>query len=152
MEAQRLLRTNAALTLLHVFRRQVVRHAGGGGRPGKRPTFNWKQKKILGLDKIPEKTFEEIVRPTGNFSDIERFFNPEAGDRMVDLTTLEDFEPEKIQQDKYNDKKKVNTSMLYGSAKASGMLKRPKKERFQFRFSKKTSTDSYESEVVLASI
>ena len=31
---------------------QQYRYAGGGGRPGGRPTFNWKQRKLLGLDDL----------------------------------------------------------------------------------------------------
>ena len=35
--------------LVNPINRIVVRHAGGGGRPGGRPAFNWKEKKQLGI-------------------------------------------------------------------------------------------------------
>lgn len=115
---------------------QVFRFAGGGGRPGKTPTLNWKQKRILGLDKPKTKSFKEIVRPTGDFSDIEKFFDEKAGDSMFDITDLENFEPPKIEEEEINDKKKVQLNMLFGSKKPFGMLSLPKKEKFVFRFSR----------------
>lgn len=115
---------------------QIFRFAGGGGRPGKTPTLNWKQKRILGLDKPKTKSFKDIVRPTGDFSDIEKFFDEKAGDRMIDITDLETFESPKIEEEVVNDKKKVQLNMLFGSKKPYGMLVFPKKEKFVFRFSR----------------
>ena len=114
----------------------VLRFAGGGGRPGKTPTLNWKQKRILGLDKPKTKSFKEIVRPTGDFSDIEKFFDEKAGDRMIDITNLETFVSPQIEEEVINDKKKVQLKMLFGSNKPHGMLVLPKKEKFVFRFSR----------------
>jgi hypothetical protein len=108
-----------------------LRHRGGG-RPGKAPTFNWKQKKLLGLDGEKMKTFEESLKPMGNYSDIERFFDERAGDRKVELTSLENFEAESVQEEKVNDKKKVEVRSLFGSHKAFGMIEYPQKPKFKF--------------------
>ena len=114
---------------------QIVRYAGGGGRPGKARTLNWKQKRILGLDKPQAKSFKDVVRPTGDFSDIAGFFDEKSGDRMIDITDLENFESPKIKEEVMNDKKKVRLNMLFGSNKPFGALTVPKREKFVFRFS-----------------
>lgn len=116
---------------------QTVRHAGGGGRPGKKPTFNWKEKKILGLDKPRMKSFKEALKPSGDFEDIEPFFDEKSGDMMIDITNLENFEPPVpgTLEEQFNDKKKVRISTLFGSKKPSGMIEYKKKENhFKFRF------------------
>lgn len=95
---------------------------GGGGRPGKRRTFNWKEKRILGLDKPKAKTFEEVLRPTGRLADIEPFFNEAEGDYKIDITDLDDFNPPDYAPEVFNDKKKVQVSMLFGSQKGFGMF------------------------------
>lgn len=48
----------------------TVRCAGGGGRIPKRPPFNWKQQRILGLDK--EKTLKPFRNSPSGFYDVSR--------------------------------------------------------------------------------
>ena len=74
------------------------RYAGGGGRPGGRPTFNWKEKKQLGLDATKIKPFK-LNPQMGYWDDIKDHFNP-ARDKMIDLTNLETFkeDPEDLKR------------------------------------------------------
>lgn len=105
---------------------QSKRFGGGGGRPAGhgRPSFNFKEKKILGLDKKYKKFNPQ---PSGFFSDIEEFFDP-ARDVRVKLSEKEDFEEPNMDWDS-NDKKVFNVAALYGSNKSYGMLVRKQKRK-----------------------
>ena len=115
----------------------TVRHGGGGGgRPGGKPTFNWKQRKILGLDGAKAlKPYK--FKPTFQlFSDLEPYFDPKK-DVIIDITDLETFEePQELldrvakddseTENKYegenNTRKQVQITSLFGSAKPFGLL------------------------------
>lgn len=120
------------------------RSAGGGGKPGKRPMLNWKERRTLGLEKSKEKSFKDTLRPTGNFDDIARFFDEKKGDLMFDITDMDDFTPPVITEEKANDKKKVRMDLLFGASKGFGMIEYKKKEKFHFRyrFNKENSTSA----------
>ena len=53
---------------------QQYRYAGGGGRPGGRPTFNWKQRKLLGLDDLRNQR-EMRIKFAGDFNDLKPFMD-----------------------------------------------------------------------------
>eukprot|EP01041_Mallomonas_annulata_P003705 gene3705-7368_t len=98
--------------------------AGGGGRPGGRPAFNWKERKTLGLDGASK---ELKARPIGDFNDIEGFMDPSRGDILVNLTDLEHWdEPEKeMISDGYRDARKtIQIGMLFGPNKIAGTILR----------------------------
>lgn len=109
------------------------RFAGGGGRPGGRPAFNWKQKKMLGLNEARLKPFK--LKPRyGVLEDILPYFDSSRGDMIVDITDLEKWEeppnPYKNMEEE-NSKKKINSSRLFGSSKPCGLL--PDKGRNKYR-------------------
>ena len=65
----------------------IVRHMGGG-RPGGRPTFNWKEKRALGLDK----EFGELkAGPFGYFEDIENHFAKDVEKSFIKLGDIEEY-------------------------------------------------------------
>jgi len=53
---------------------QQYRYAGGGGRPGGKPTFNWKQRKLLGLDELKDQK-DMRVKFAGDFNDLKPFMD-----------------------------------------------------------------------------
>ena len=53
---------------------QQHRYAGGGGRPGGKPTFNWKQRKELGLDNLKDEK-DMRVKFAGDFNDLKSFMD-----------------------------------------------------------------------------
>lgn len=67
-----------------------VRHAGGGGRPGTRPAFSWKEKVQLGLnDKKKLKPLKNS--PFGFMDELMPHFNPEKGDKMIEITETTEY-------------------------------------------------------------
>ena len=102
------------------------RFAGGGGRPGGRPTFTWKEKKQLELDGKRLKPMR-VNADVGLFEDIEPYFNPARGDKIVDITNLEVFEEDPPAsylrgEEKPNGRTKIQVSRLFGSTKPVGTL------------------------------
>lgn len=106
----------------------VVRHGGGGGAPGGRPTLSWKERRQLGLDK-KNKNFK--VQPSGFLTkeEIDTIIDVERGDMMVSLGELTSFEsPTGIDN---NNNKQFKINQLFGSKKGYGILQeRFKKQRF----------------------
>ncbi len=101
----------------------MKRYAGGGGRPGGKPTFNWKQKKALGLDKPKLKPFK--IRPEISlFDDIAPYFDPSRGDLIVPIgdNFREPPYPYKNVEEIVDNQKKIKISRLFGSNKPSGMI------------------------------
>lgn len=107
----------------------LKRYAGGGGRPGGKPTFNWKERKQLGLDNINKKPFK-LNPQMGLWDDIKDHFDESKGDKMIDITDLENFEedPEDLKrlEDKgyvgeNNTRKQINIKKLFGSSKAKSV-------------------------------
>jgi hypothetical protein len=101
----------------------IGKRFNGGGRPGGRPTFNWKEKKILGLDntKLPPLK----MRPSGLLEDIMPYFDESRGDFIIDITKLEKFEepPEKVLTSDATDQRKViHVPRLFGSHKPAKAL------------------------------
>ena len=103
-----------------------VRFAGGGGRPGGRPAFNWKEKLLLRLGSN-EKKMPWKNRPFGDFeAEIMPYFDASRGDVIVDITNMSDWkEPVGVSSgtdERNNDKKKVKIPLLFGSNKSFGLL------------------------------
>jgi len=99
---------------------------GGGGRPGGKPAFNWKEKKLLNLT-----TFRKPVGmpPAGNFKLISKHFDESQGDFKFSLSgktttnvgTISSIE-QLNKELNTNSRKKVNLSLLFGSSKSYGLL------------------------------
>lgn len=92
----------------------------GGGRPGGRPAFNWKEKKLLQLNQ--EKVVPKFL-PTGYIYSEQEFnqmVDTSRGDVAYNLSTMADFEDGEVTVP-YN-KKKVQVSSLFGSHKSYGLL------------------------------
>jgi len=109
---------------LHLF--VAVRNGGGGGRPGGARVLNFKEKKILGLDK-PYKRLTN--KPFGFFDELEPFIDESRGDFIIPIGHLDYFEEPDTGD--LNDKRKIDVKALFGSNKSSGILvERHKKKRF----------------------
>ncbi len=110
---------------------QQLRFAGGGGRPGGKPTFNWKERMELRLARKGDKRIKPFkVGPSGDWDDIAPYFDKNKGHTMIDITDLDTFEaPETEELGEFegeNDTRKViDVTSLFGPDKARGSL--PKK-------------------------
>ena len=69
-----------------------IRFAGGGGRPGGRPTFSWKERRDLQLRERGEKLKVFKLKDFGDFDDIKGFMDESRGDVIIDITDLEEFD------------------------------------------------------------
>jgi len=112
-----------------------VRFAGGGGRPGGKPTFSWKERRDLKLRDKGEKLKVFKLKDFGDFDDIKGFIDESRGDVIIDITDMDDFDfnsllgsPEeqatlkaKMEKDE-NSRKQIMPSMLFGSAKPAGAI------------------------------
>jgi len=101
--------------------RTIVRYAGGGGRPGGVPKFNWKEKKLLNIN---QKRKPLKLRPYGYWEDIEEFFDPKR-DVMLPWEQDEKTFDDPAFAGKINtesDRKRLDMRSLYGSSKSYGML------------------------------
>lgn len=99
---------------------------GGGGRPGGKPTFNWKEKKILNLTHVRKPVKMPL---SGNFKMIEKHFDVNHGDFKITLSgnapNVGNMTLEKLStQLNMSRTKKVNLNLLFGSNKPFGELKR----------------------------
>lgn len=118
----------------------VVRHAGGGGRPGGKPTFSWKQRKILGLDRKNIPINEKIRKEVGNLAsedELKKFVADNKG-ILIKIEPTDSFTiPKEIMdadQDLQHTRKKLNVTSLFGPDKARGYLPPNKrKDRWQLR-------------------
>lgn len=115
------------------FSASWVRFAGGGGRPGGRPAFNWKEKMQLRIDNKEKKKLLKN-RPTGNYDEyLKPHFDASRGDMIIDLANLTNFKPpDELRASADQDKKKIQMKMLFGSNKPFGILKRPETEPHKF--------------------
>lgn len=116
---------------------QPCRYAGGGGRPGGKPTFNWKERRALNLD-VLSKRKEFKVKPFGNFDELKPFFDEKVGDMTIDLKKVESFDdttyfPQNLDEmdsdnlfkGENNTRKVMQMSLLFGSKKPYGMFTKP---------------------------
>ena len=119
------------------------RNAGGGGRPGGRPTFSWKDKQALRLANKADKQQKPFkVLPFGDFKDIEPYLNASKGDFMVDITDSAEWSEESEKKKRYesqgvtyeeaeaekarvaNTRKVIDPSLLFGSQKTAGVIEK----------------------------
>ena len=88
--------------------------------------FNWKQKKLLKISNRPE---EVKVKPFGDWTELEQFFDPSRGDVMIpwDEQKKSSDDPRLLNAMKIeSDKKRINMRLLFGSNKIAGFI--PRKE------------------------
>ena len=117
---------------------QAVRHAGGGGRPGGRPTLNWKQKQQLRLANKAEKSIKMRSFGGGDFSEIEHLVGKDWMKSSVNLSTVAEYKYDVVKGPKEGDyegdgntRKKIQISALFGPSKKYGEL--DKKYNFERR-------------------
>jgi len=112
-----------------------IRFAGGGGRPGGKPTFSWKERRDLKLREKGEKLKVYKLKEFGDFDDIKGFIDESRGDVIIDITDMDDFDFHslmgsaeeqaelKAKMEKgENSRKQIVPSMLFGSAKPAGAI------------------------------
>lgn len=123
--------SNCGRLSLNALTQTQKRFAGGGGRPGGRPAFSWKDKQQLRLsNKLIKK--DVTLRKSGDFSEIASLIDPSRGDLFVDISKLNEYTmPEmktesKKELGKYegdnNTRKQIRISALFGSQKHFGPL------------------------------
>eukprot|EP01040_Poterioochromonas_malhamensis_P014745 gene14745-16369_t len=108
---------------------------GGGGRPGGKPTFNWKQKIELGLVKT-EKVKKTPLNLTGRYVELKDHVNPTSGDLIIDFAKNADGlkEAQAHFHSLNNPQPRLNLTSLYGSNKSYGFLpKKPRKKPFSHK-------------------
>jgi hypothetical protein len=93
------------------------RFAGGGGRPGAKPTFNWKERRALGLEEVGKKRTKSPVR--GDFADLEALVDKESF-----INILEQPDGFTVGGNIPNDKKLINPAGLFGSGKPRGAIQK----------------------------
>ena len=101
----------------------VKRFAGGGGRPGAKPTFNWKVRRQLELNDAGTPRSKAPVR--GRFGDVEDDVDM---DSMIDVLAMD--EGWTYGGELPNDKKQLTPSGLFGSAKADSRGRILKKRNY----------------------
>ena len=112
-----------------------VRHAGGGGRPGAKPTLGWQARRDLRLVKKGVKVKKFELKDFGDFDeDIAPFLDEARGDIMLNITdkdfnladhvgTEEEVAALKARLDKENNPyKQIERSRLFGPVKSAGAL------------------------------
>ena len=114
------------------------RFAGGGGRPGGRPAFNWKEKQVLRLSNKAnkKKAFKLKDFGEGEWGDLEALLDKSRGDYVKNITALGEFKlpPPKSSSDEQpeeeeNTRKQIQVRALFGSHKGFGPV--PIKTNFQ---------------------
>ena len=118
-----------------------VRHRGGG-RPGGRPTFNWKEKRELErLDaeyRANNHEFDEFKfkKMGGDGTDLIKALDPSRGDMLIDLNTVTEFDStvyaNKLKSVTYYDtsRKQVDVKRLFGSSKPTGFVQKDREYRY----------------------
>lgn len=118
-----------------------VRHRGGG-RPGGRPTFNWKEKRELErLDAeylANNKEFDEFkfTKMGGDASELVQTVDPSRGDIVIDLNTAAEFDStvftNKLKNVTYYDtsRKTVEVKRLFGTSKPTGFVAKDREYRY----------------------
>ena len=120
---------------------QQIRFAGGGGRPGGKPTFNWREKMALRLARRGDKKQKPLkITPSGDWDDLEAYFDEAKGDMMTNITKLDEFEfPETKKYGKFegpNDtRKQIDNFALFGPSKRRGIIVKKYKPRDAKNFS-----------------
>lgn len=108
------------------FNVQLVRHAGGGGRPGGRPAFNWREKQQLRLSQKNAKK-ELKLRPFGSWLDIQEFFDEKSGATMIEPSKVREGVTIKARDPSddpdSNTKKVLSPALLFGPQKSYGYLR-----------------------------
>lgn len=117
------------------FLKSCVRFAGGGGQPGGKPTFNWKERRLLGLDTLKKKKTK--IKDSGPLNELLDAIDPNDIEEIVVFTpgmnyTVPPPEDETTREFRRKDKKTLNMRQLFGSHKAYGML--PVKVRQPFSY------------------
>jgi len=103
----------------------AVRFAGGGGRPGGKPAFNWKEKKLLNLDGASSKKVK--LHSSGEMKDFLKAL--QSARVSIDLNTVKEQSfslttaPAKSTQQLYAEARRViDNTKLFGPKKTFGLL------------------------------
>ena len=125
---------------------QQVRHAGGGGRPGGRPTLGWKQKQQLRLaNKQSGKTFKLRAFGSVGAKDLEQLLGKDWSKSAVNLSKVTEYQSPDVPTEssergafdgENNTRKQINIQSLFGPTKPFGMLEK-KENKFHRTFSHK---------------
>lgn len=102
---------------------QQHRFAGGGGRPGGKPTLNWRQKKQL---RIARKDQMKLARQGFIDDEMDEWLKAQPGYQEVDLSNVEKYEIESPITDQlyFDTRREFNASSLFGSNKSAGGFKK----------------------------
>jgi len=116
---------------------QQIRHAGGGGRPGGKPTLNWRQKQQLRLTTKENKTKLRTFGG-GNLSEIEHLLGKDWMKKAVDLSKVTEFKSPVInvgdRDGENNSRKQIQSASLFGSNKPFGLLEaKPSRRPFSHK-------------------
>jgi len=102
---------------------QQVRFAGGGGRPGGKPTLNWRQKQQL---RIARKDQIKLAKQGFIDDEMDEWLKAQPGYEEIDLTNVENYEIESPITDElyFDTRRQFNASSLFGSNKSAGGFKK----------------------------
>ena len=106
-------RLGTASALFRVPRRL----AGGGGRPGAKPAFSWKERKALNLPEVNAPLFKPPVR--GEFAEVANLVG-ESTENMQNLLDLPD--GVLVEENIVNARKVIHPSNLFGPGKPRGKI------------------------------
>mmetsp|Transcript_24397 Transcript_24397/g.18540 ORF Transcript_24397/g.18540 Transcript_24397/m.18540 type:complete len:165 (+) Transcript_24397:126-620(+) len=120
---------------------------GGGGRPGGKPAFNWKEKKLLGIKSpilnTPRKQFlPQGIHLHGDFRTIEHLLRDIPPEDVVEVDATDETkalqEIEKmvnrieLERQTKRTQPQININSLFGSSKSVGRLPTKLNKRLNF--------------------
>ena len=112
-----------SLVLKPSFLNQITkRFAGGGGRPGGKPTFNWKERRQLGL--APAGTKAPRMRSYGDEWEMRHIITEEDLANTIKLYDVNDTDPQPFEytEELIYDKKIIPVTSLFGPHKYRGAI------------------------------
>ena len=106
-----------------LFNQITKRFAGGGGRPGGKPTFNWKERRQLGL--APAGTKEPRMRQYGDEWQMRHIITEEDQANAINIFNADNTDTQETfeytEEDIY-DKKIIPVTSLFGPHKYRGAI------------------------------
>ena len=99
-----------------------LRYAGGGGRPGGKPTFNWKERKALRLAGKNTKPFK--MKKVGDDEDLEELLQHIDTSKTIDLLSQDD--GYEFNEADVDPNKIISMNVLFGPNKPRGRILKKK--------------------------